>query len=77
MIERIHSFWGIKPEHVFNDQFTGYEDHYDELDTFTTEVYETDGPGTIDKVFDIYRKRDIVPIIYYTEAGLQEALKEV
>ena len=34
MIERIHSFWGIKPEHIVNDQFTGYEDKYNELDTF-------------------------------------------
>lgn len=75
MIERIHSFWGIKPEHVFNDQFTGYEDHYDELDTFTKEVYDNDPTGTIDKVFDIYRNRGIVPIIYYTEQGLKTALK--
>lgn len=76
MIDRIHKFWNIKPEYIFADEFTGYEDLYEELDTFTTEVYEADGPGTIDKVFDIYRKRDIVPITYYTEAGLREALKK-
>jgi hypothetical protein len=45
--------------------FTGYEDLYPELDTFTAEVYEADGPGTIEKVFNIYRNRGIVPIIYY------------
>ena len=34
MLERIHTFWGIKPEHIVNDQFTGYEDKYNKLDTF-------------------------------------------
>jgi len=76
MLERIHSFWGIKPEHIVNDQFTGYEDKYNELDTFTKEVYDNDPAGTIDKVFDIYRIRGIVPIDYYTEQGLKTALKK-
>ena len=76
MIERIHNFWGIESEYIFGDIFTGYEDLYSELDTFTAEVYEEDGPGTIEKVFNIYRNRGIVPIIYYTENGLIQALKD-
>ena len=77
MIERIHNFWGIESEYIFGDMFTGYEDLYPELDTFTAEVYEADPKDTIEKVFNIYRNRSIVPIIYYTENGLIQALKEV
>jgi SAM-dependent methyltransferase len=76
MIEDIHKFWSINPEHVFADEFTGYEDLYPQLDKFTTKVYEKDPTGTIDQVFDIYRDRDIVPIVYYTEEGLRNALKQ-
>jgi SAM-dependent methyltransferase len=75
LIERIHSFWGIKPEHIHNDEFTGYEDHYSELDTFTNEVYQKDPQDTIERVFNIYRNRGIVPIIYFTEQGLKTAIK--
>jgi len=76
VIERIHKFWGIKPEHIFADMFTGYEDHYAELDTFTKEVYDANPAETIERVFNIYRTRGLVPIIYYTEAGLIKALKD-
>ncbi|SVE64847.1 uncharacterized protein METZ01_LOCUS517701, partial [marine metagenome] len=76
VIERIHNFWGIESEYIFGDMFTGYEDLYPELDTFTAEVYEANPKDTIEKVFNIYRNRSIVPIIYYTETGLIQALKE-
>ena len=46
MIDRIHKFWNIKPEYIFADEFTGYEDLYPELDSFTSEVYEADPQTT-------------------------------
>jgi SAM-dependent methyltransferase len=74
MIERIHKFWGIKAEHIFADEFTGYEDLYPEFDTFTKEVYDADPTGTIERVFELYRSRGLVPIIYFTEQGIKEAV---
>ena len=74
MIERIHKFWGLKSEHIFSDEFTGYEDFYPEFDTFTKEVYDADPAGTIERVFELYRSRNLVPIIYYTEDGIKSAI---
>ena len=71
MIDEIYKFWNITPEYIFSDEFTGYEDLYPEFDKHTKETYERDLDGTINAVFDLYRTRGIVPIIYYTEAGLK------
>ena len=76
MIETINKFWGIEPEHVHGDEFTGYEEHYELLDTFTKEVYDKDPQGTIDQVFNIYRKVGLIPIVYFTEQGLVNAIRE-
>ena len=76
MIDEIYKFWNIKPEHIFGDEFTGYEDLYPEFDKHTKETYEANPEGTIDAVFNLYRNRGIVPIIYYTENGLQSAIRE-
>ena len=76
MIDELLSTWDIKPEYRFGDVFSGYEDHYEQLHKYTKEVYDTDPEQTIDDVFNIYRNRGIVPIVYYTEAGLIGAIKE-
>lgn len=75
MIDKIYKFWGIKDEHIFSDEFTGYEDLYSEFDKHTTETYAADPAGTIDSVFNLYRDRGIVPITYYTEAGIRDAVR--
>lgn len=75
-IDKLHKVWSIEPKHVVADEFTGYESVYDQLDTFTKEVYEKDPEGTIDRVFDIYRSIGLVPIVYYTEQGVKDAIKK-
>ena len=76
MIEELLSTWNIKPEYRFGDVFSGYEDHYEELDKFTKEKYDANPEKTIDDVFSIYRSRGIVPIVYYSEDGLISAIKD-
>lgn len=73
-IQHLFNVWNIESKYIFADEFTGYEDLYPELEKFTKEVYDKDPDGTIDSVFTIYRNRAIVPIIYYTERGLLEAI---
>lgn len=75
MINKIYNFWGIKDEHIFSDEFTGYEDLYSEFDKHTKETYAADMAGTIDSVFNLYRNRGIVPITYYTESGIRDAVR--
>ena len=76
MIDKINSFWGIKTEHQIADEFTGYEQLYSEFDTFDKSVYEKDPAGTIERVYELYRSVGLVPIKYYTEAGLVNAVKQ-
>ena len=75
-IDTLHTIWGITPQHIVNDEFTGYESVYYQLDKFTKEVYDKDPEGTIDRVFEIYRTIGLVPITYYTEQGVKDALKK-
>jgi len=76
LINDIHHTWNIQAHNIHGDEFTGYEPVYDQLDTFTKEVFEKDPEGTVDKVFEIYRSINLVPIIYFTEEGLVRAIKE-
>jgi len=75
-IQTLHDVWNIKPEHITGDEFTGYESKYTELDKFTKEVYDRDPESTIQRVADIYRSIDLVPIVYYTEKGLIEGIRK-
>ena len=75
MIEKIYDFWGIKQEHIFGDEFTGYEDLYSEFDKYTKEVYDAAPDETIDNVFNLYRSRNLVPVVYYTEDGIRDAVR--
>jgi len=76
LINEIHHTWNIQAHNIHSDEFTGYEPVYDQLDKFTKEVFEKDPEGTVDKVFEIYRSINLVPIIYFTEDGLVRAIKE-
>ena len=76
MIKDIYHTWNIQAHNIHSDEFTGYEPVYDQLDKFTKESYEKDSEGTVDKVFQIYRSINLVPIIYYTEQGLIHAIKD-
>ena len=75
MIKEIHNFWNVS-DYAIADTFTGYEDLYNEFDKHTKQSYEADPEATIDRVFNLYRCRGIVPIDYYTEAGLAQAIRD-
>ena len=74
MIETLHNIWNIK--HVEGDEFTGYESVYDQLDVFDKAQYDQDPEGTIEKVYNIYRSINLVPIVYYTHRGLVDAVRK-
>jgi SAM-dependent methyltransferase len=76
LIQDIYKFWNITDAYAVGDTFTGYEDLYDEFDKHTKQSYDKNPSGTIDSVFDLYRSRGIVPIDYYTESGLVNAIRE-
>ena len=75
MIDHLYNIWNIKDQHVVADQFTGYESIYDKLDSYTKEQYDKDPQAVIDEVFELYRSIGLVPIVYYTQAGLVQAVK--
>ncbi len=76
MIKDLYKFWQIDDSYAVADMFTGYEDLYAEFDKHTKETYSKDPDKSIDAVFDLYRSRGIVPIDYYTEAGLVQAIRD-
>ena len=76
ILQEIYKFWGVKSQHIVSDSFTGYEPVYDQLNKLDKPAYNKDPEGTIDKVFDIYRSINLVPIIYFTEKGLINAVRE-
>ena len=75
-IQHLHDVWNIKSKYIFEDEFTGYEDLYPEFHKYTREVYDADPTGTIDNVMALYRDRAIVPITYFTERGLLNAIRK-
>jgi len=75
LITDLYKTWEIKDHHIVADQFTGYESVYDKLDSFDKEQYDKDPQAVIDEVFNIYRSVGLVPIVYYTEQGLVEAVR--
>ena len=74
MINTLYNIWNIK--HAEGDEFTGYETVYDQLDSFDKAQYDADPQGTIEKVYDIYRSINLVPIVYFTHKGLVEAVSK-
>jgi hypothetical protein len=75
MISKLYQQWNIQPAHIHGDCFTGYEPIYDQLDQFTNAVYDQDPAGTIQRVKELYRSINLVPIDYYTETGLIQELR--
>jgi len=75
LIDHLHKTWNILPQHITSDEFTGYESVYDQLDAFDKAQYDADPQDTIEKVYNIYRSIDLVPIVYYTHKGLVDAVR--
>jgi len=75
-LQDIYNFWGIKPSNIVAEEFTGYESVYNQLNKLDKPAYNKDPEGTINKVFDIYRSINLVPIIYFTEKGLINAVRD-
>ena len=75
-LQDIYNFWGITPSNIVAEEFTGYESVYDQLNKLDKPAYNKDTEGTINKVFDIYRSINLVPIIYFTEKGLINAVRD-
>jgi hypothetical protein len=76
VIDQLHDIWNISPMHIIDGEFTGYESVYDQLDTFDKAQYDANPQGTIEKVYNIYRSIDLVPIVYYTHQGLVDAVRK-
>jgi len=76
LIDELYNTWNIKSEHIVADEFTGYESVYEQLDCFNKEQYNKDPKNVIEKVYEIYRSIDIVPIVYFTHTGLVEAVRK-
>jgi SAM-dependent methyltransferase len=76
VIDQLHDIWNISPMHIIDGEFTGYESVYDQLDAFDKAQYDQDPEGTIEKVYNIYRSIDLVPIVYYTHQGLVDAVRK-
>jgi SAM-dependent methyltransferase len=74
MIDELYKIWNIT--HAPADEFTGYESVYDQLDDFNKAQYDRDPDGTIDKVYEIYRSINLVPIVYFTHQGLVDAVRK-
>lgn len=75
MIKELYNTWNVKEKHIDGDEFTGYESVYDQLN-ITKEEYDKDPELTIERVFSIYRNINLVPIIYFTEQGLVDAIRK-
>lgn len=76
VLQEIHNFWGIGSKNIHGEEFTGYESVYHQLDKFDKPAFNRDPDDTINSVFDIYRSINLVPIIYFTEKGILQAIKE-
>src|SRR6056300_554280 len=76
MIKDLYQIWNIDPAQIESDEFTGYERFYDQLDGFDKAQYDRDPEGTIERVYEIYRSINIVPIVYFTHKGLVEAVRK-
>lgn len=76
MINELYNIWNVG-QYATQPQFTCYESVQDQLNQITKEIYEKDPDGTIEKVFQIYRSINVVPILYYSEQGLISAIRDL
>lgn len=82
MINELHKTWGVEQYAVHAmlsnlNEFTCYEPHYEQLSTYTKERYSQEPETCLREVFDIYRSVNITPIVYFTEQGLVDKIKEL
>jgi len=81
-IEDLHKTWGTEQYHTHAllqglDEFTCYESVLEQLSTYTKERYLQGPEKVIDEIFVIYRAINIVPIVYYTEAGIKREIRNL
>lgn len=69
--------WKFKP--FLELEATGYEDLYPLFDKYTVEKFQAAPPEVkktmIDEIYQIYRERDIFPIKYYSDIGIQSEIE--
>lgn len=81
-IADLHRTWGTDSYHTHAllqgiNAFTCYEAVEDQLAKYTKARYEQTPEQVIEEVFNIYRSINIVPINYYTEQGLYDAINQL
>lgn len=76
MINELHKIWNVE-QYAIQPEFTCYESVEQQLNLLTKESYNKDPEGTVDQVFNIYRSINVVPIIYYTEEGVINAITKL
>ena len=81
-IADLHRTWGTDNYHTHAllqglDVFTCYEPVEVQLAEYTKARYEQTPEQVIEEVFNIYRSINIVPINYYTEQGLYDAIRDL
>jgi len=79
-IADLHRTWGTDNYHTHallqgTNVFTCYEAVEEQLAEYTKERYVQTPEQVIEDVFNIYRSINIVPINYYTEQGLYDAIR--
>lgn len=80
-IDDLHTTWGTSSYHTYAvlqdwDNFTCYEAVDEQLASYTKELYAQEPERVLQEVFDIYRAINIVPILYYTEQGLINSIRD-
>lgn len=81
-IADLHRTWGTDNYHTHallqgTDMFNCYEGVEDQLSQYTKSRYEQTPDKVIEDVFNIYRSINIVPITYFTEQGLYNAITQL
>ena len=81
-IADLHRTWGTDNYHTHallqgTDMFNCYEGVEDQLSQYTKARYEQTPEQVIEDVFNIYRSINIVPITYFTEQGLYNAITQL
>lgn len=81
-INDIHKIWKTEQFHTLallkdTSEFTCYESLDDQLSSYTKEQYKQNPDKVTEEIFNLYRSINVVPIIYYTEQGLKQAIREL
>ena len=74
LLSKLYKEWNISNPNNLK-MFTGYEDI--DLAQFTKSRYEKDKEQLIDDVFNVYRSVGIIPITYFSEDGVIDAINSL